>query len=118
MTSFVLWAVSYVGARLFLESSLQGGLRLVVALVPLPFFLWTLVELVGAIRELDELERRIQLEALAIAFPLAVVLFMTLGLIEVAQPLDPDNWSFRHVWPFLTLFYIVGLLVAKRRYEG
>lgn len=88
-----------------------------VALLPLPFFLMWLVGLLREMRAMDELQRRIQLEALGVAFPLTLVLIMTLGLFEAARPLNPDNWSFRHVWQFLVLFYVIGLFVARRRYR-
>ncbi len=54
---------------------------------------------------------------LAVAFPLSLVLFMTLALLEIALPLDPANWSYRHIWPFLTIFYAAGLTIARRRYQ-
>ena len=44
-------------------------IRIAVALIPIPFFvgfLWLWMKGVGT---MDELERRIQLEALALAFP-------------------------------------------------
>ncbi|MBC7897034.1 MAG: hypothetical protein H7066_16565 [Cytophagaceae bacterium] len=114
---FFLWAGSYVAVRVTLESErVAGGARVALALLPLPVFLWTLVALVRGVREMDELERRIQLEALSVAFPLTLVLLMTLGLVEVARPLDPGNWSFRHLWPFLLVFYAIGLLIARKRY--
>ena len=71
---------------------------------------------VQRIREADELERRVQLEALAVAFPLTALLFMTLGLMQIAVPLSPDNWSYRHTWPLIYVFYFVGLMAARRRY--
>lgn len=116
---FVLWAVTYIGARLAIDSGWggAGGGRVLLALVPLPFFLAWLTGLVREFARMDELERRIQFEALGVAFPLTLVLVMTLGLVEAARPLDPDNWSFRHVWQLLVLFYIVGLFVARRRYR-
>ena len=91
--------------------------RLAVALVPLvPFvaFLWKFIALM---READELERRIQLEALAIAFPLAMVLLMVLALVQLAMPLNPDDWSYRHVWYFLPIFWFGGQAIARRRYQ-
>lgn len=117
VTAFVLWAVSYMGVRFILEAAVVGPARVALALLPLPFFMWMLVELIRALRAMDELERRIQLEALAVAFPLALVLVMTLGLLETAQPLDARNWSYRHIWPFLTIFYAAGLTLARRRYQ-
>lgn len=112
-----LWFLAYLGARFLLE---MGGLatwqRVTVALVPVPFFaafLWALVRGVGA---LDELERRIHLEALAVAFPLAVLLLMSLGLLELAVPLPAEDLSYRHVWAFLPAMYLLGIARARRRY--
>ena len=68
------------------------------------------------IRQLDELERRIHLEALAVAFPLGILLLMTLGLLQRAITLKFEDWSYGHVWPFMFLFYFVGLALARRRY--
>ena len=76
-----------------------------------------LVTIVRGARELDELEKRIQLEALAIAFVLAVLLIMTLGLMELAVTLNRDDWSYRHVWAMLPPMYFAGLVFARRRYS-
>lgn len=115
---FLLWAITFIGARAVLEGSTVSGVgRVLLALVPLPFFIVALVGVIQRIRAMDELERRIQLEALAVAFPLSLVLLMTLALLEVAQPLDPRNWSYRHLWPFPILFYTIGLALARRRYQ-
>jgi hypothetical protein len=75
-----------------------------------------LFTIIRAARDLDELERRIQLEALAFAFVLAVLLLMTLGLMELAITLNRDDWSYRHVWAMLPMLYFGGLALARRRY--
>jgi hypothetical protein len=114
----LIWFLTYLGSRLALEdSSLSPSLRTAVALVPvLPFVLFLMAQ-GQALRDLDELERRIQLEALAIAFPGALLLIMTLGLLQLAIPLSPADWSYRHIWPFLFLFYFLGLALTRRRYR-
>jgi hypothetical protein len=88
----------------------------VAALAPAPLGAAALLTIVRGARELDELEQRIQLEALAIAFVLAVLLLMTLGLMELAVTLNPDDWSYRHVWAMLPMLYFAGLVFARRRY--
>jgi hypothetical protein len=69
----LLWLVLYFGIRLFLaaRTDLGSGVRLSLAFIPTPVFALFLWNFVRAIRGADELERRIQLEALAVAFPLA-----------------------------------------------
>jgi len=105
-------------ARMALQMfQLAPWLRVTVALLPIiptALFLWSVV---SRIRSLDELERRIHLEALAIAFPLAILLLWTLGLLQLAINLNPDDWSYRHVWVYLPLFYFIGLAIARRRYQ-
>ena len=114
----VLWVVSWLGARIVLESDhLSPAVRVGVALVPIPLFALFLWQFVAGIRSLDELERRIHLEALAVAFPVAVLLIMMLGLLDLAVPLDPDDWSYRHIGPFFFMLYFFGLFRARRRYE-
>ena len=112
-----LFLVLFFAARGLLElEGLSTAIRVALALLPLPAFLWFLWTFIAGVREADELERRIQLEALAVAFPLTLVLIMTLGLLQIAVPLSPDDWSYRHIWPTLYVFYVLGLSWARRRY--
>ena len=116
--SALLAMFTFFAARFALESpGLGTPARIAIALVPVPFFAWLLVEFVRRVSDGDELERRIQLEALAVAFPLTLSLLMLLGLLQIAVPLPPEDWSYRHIWPFLFVFYIVGIQRARRRYE-
>jgi hypothetical protein len=69
-------------------------------------------------RNLDELQRRIQLEALAIAFPAVLLLLMTLGLLQVAGvAVSQEDWSYRHIWFIALASYAVGVKMAERRYR-
>ena len=113
-----LWILTYFGARVLLKSYAMGTpLRVFVALIPVVPFVIVLWLIIRGVREMDELERRIQLEALAVAFPLTFLLLMTLGLLELAIKLNPQDWSYRHLWPFMFVFYLVGLMMARRRYQ-
>ena len=76
------------------ESGLATGLKVAAALIPVPIFALFLVLFIRLIRTMDELERRIQLEALAIAYPLTVLLLMTLGLLQRAVHLKFEDWSY------------------------
>jgi hypothetical protein len=114
----VVWVVAYFGARAALEAlTLTEPMRIAVALAPLLPFLLFFGVLLFSMRGMDELHRKVQMEALAIAYPLAVLLLMVLGLLELAVELSPDDWSYRHVWAFLPLFYFAGLAIAWRRYR-
>jgi len=114
----VLWMSIYALSRGLLELDLTGQAgRVAIALLPVPFFAWWLWTWMKGVGEMDELERRIELEALAVAFPLAVILLMTLGLLDVAIGLNPNDFSPRHVWAMMPVLYYFGLWRAKRRYQ-
>jgi hypothetical protein len=113
----VCWLVTFFVARVALEAtSISPALRISAALAPLPLFAAFLILFIRDLRAADELERRIQGEALAIAYPLVLVLLMTLALMERAVGLKFQDWSYMHVWPYAFLFYIAGLVIARRRY--
>jgi hypothetical protein len=113
-----VWLALYFVARFALESpALEGWQRVAVALLPVPVFAWFLWAVARWMQRADELERRIQLEALAIAFPLTGLLVMTLGLLQLAIELSMDDWSYRHTWPIIYIFYIFGVLRARSRYQ-
>ena len=112
------WFAAWIGARIVLENpSVPTWARVTAALAPTPLAGIALLTIIRGARELDELERRIQLEALAFAFVLAVLLIMTLGLMELAVTLNRDDWSYRHVWAMLPPMYFAGLVLARRRYS-
>ena len=118
-----LWAITFLGARAFLDVELQQRLQVdpwlrvlaaLVPVVPTALFLWLII---AGLRSLDELHRRVHLEALVIAYPLAILLLMTLGLLQLAIDLPAEDWSYRHVWIYLPFFYFLGLSIAWTRYR-
>jgi hypothetical protein len=67
-------------------------------------------------REVDEMERRVQLEAFACAFGLTLLLIATLALAQRAGFAKYEDFSYGHLLPMLYIFYVGGLLLARRRY--
>ena len=113
-----LFVLIYFAARAMLDMpDLPTDARVAAAVIPVPVFAWWLFAMARGIRRSDELERRIQLEALAIAFPLSILMMFALGLLELAIALPPQDLSYRHVWVFQVVFYFFGLMIARRRYQ-
>jgi hypothetical protein len=115
----LFWLLSFVVARLVLDKDLELAtwIKVTAALVPVvptALFLWFVFSALG---NLDELHRRVHLEALAIAYPLAILLLVTLGFLQLAIDLPMEDWSYRHVWAYLPCFYFLGLAIAWRRYK-
>jgi cytochrome c oxidase assembly factor CtaG len=118
LISASLFILAYFIARIILkQDEMPEPMRILTALLPVIPFVWMLWEIVKNVRSLDELEQRIQLEALALAFPLTLILLMLLGLLELATRLPPEDLSYRHVWAMLPIFYFLGLVLARRRYR-
>ena len=116
--TLVLWLLMYFGARLLLkQAGLGTGLRIGIALAPVPVFAAFLWQAIRSIRSADEFERRIHLEALVVAFPLTLLLLTTLALMQRAVALSFEDWSYAHVWIYLPIFYLAGLALARKRYS-
>lgn len=114
----LLGVTSFFGSKIALESAaLEQDLRLAVAMAPVLPLVAFLILVKAEFKTMDELHRRVQLEALGIAFPLSILLLMVLGLLELAIELPEEDWSYRHVWIFLPIFYFVGLMITWRRYR-
>ncbi len=97
------------------HDALPRALRAVVALVPMIPLVFVATACVGAVRELDELQRRIQFEALAFAFTLTALLTFSYGFLQVGAGLPPANLF--GVWPLMAVLWLLGLFVARRRYS-
>jgi hypothetical protein len=116
-SSLVGWFGAYVLALAASEmTAWPRSVRIALSLLPVPAFASFLGALVTRVRRMDELERRIHLEALAVAFPLGILLLMTLGLLQRVVTLSMEDWSYRHVWGYFPLLYFIGLWLARRRY--
>ena len=114
----LLWASVYLLSRGLLELTIpSSAARVAIALLPTPFFIYYLWTWMKGVSEMDELQRRIELEALGFAFPATAVFLMTIGLLDLAITLPPEDFSLHHIWTFLPIAYYGGLWRAKRRYE-
>lgn len=118
ITSIVLFVGTWAVARgLLKQNDLSQTVRVTLALLPIGPFAWMLWKFISGITSLDELQKKIQLEALAIAYPVMMVFLMTLGLLDIAIGFSYENFGLKHLWYYMPLFYFLGLFVATRRYQ-
>jgi xanthine/uracil permease len=112
----ILWLVAYFGARGALEgSTLDTWLRVTIALAPIPIAAMTLVTIVRAATQLDELQRRIQLESIALAFAVGAAVITGWGYFETAGAPRADWGLF--IWPFFIGTWLASLYAIRRRYR-
>ena len=78
--------------------------------LPLVYVAWAVTRLMS---DVDELQRRIQLEALAFAFGAGSLITFTYGFLQIAG-LPLLSWLF--VWPVYAVCWLVGSFLAHRRY--
>jgi hypothetical protein len=109
--------VVWLGVRIALQHpAVHDGVKLWLVVLPLPFFLWFILRVVRHLRTMDELERRIQLEALALGFLLTVAMLMTVGLLQVAGISPEGGWSLSAMLIYAGGTYLIGRAIARRRY--
>ena len=114
----VAFGLVYVGAIAVLHFiTMTKGLQILVAIAPVPVFGFYLWHAISGIRGLDELQQRIQLEALAIAYPISLLILMTLGLLQVVDALPAPLGEFLKIWPAVAWLYVMGLYIARKRYR-
>lgn len=109
-------AALVVGAALLARSFDRGSAaRLALAAVQGLATGAVIVTSMLRIRRLDELQQRVQLEALAIAFAGTGVLGTAYGFL-VNAGLPDIEWG-ALVWPVMVALWSLGLLFANRRYR-
>lgn len=118
LTASVTLVVAVVLAYAALETlTLSQPLRVAIALLPWVAFAWFIAAEVRLVRGLDELQQRIQLQALAVAYPTSILLVFGLGLLERAGVVVSGFRDLRDVWPLTIMAYFIGLALARRRYQ-
>lgn len=96
--------------------TLDGTLaRTVVTLLPAVPIAFVIRAMVRVIRDQDELERRIDLEAIAIAGGIGGFGFFTYGLLLNAKVLEPPTAATIAVWVFPILIGLFGIAKCAMR---
>jgi hypothetical protein len=117
-----LWAAVAVAAafasRLWLKSDeLAGPLRVLVAwlpLVPAALYLRTIFRWA---RSLDEMQRRLQLEALCFGTLGMLFIALAVDLLRLAGFATGLTFGWEGYFAFTYFLYIGGLVMANRRYR-
>ena len=114
----ILWAVVYMVCLLVvkkLEFSKTSGV--ILSFLPTITFVLFIYNFVKGVGSMDEVERRIQLEATVWGFTLGLLLLMTLGLLDLVVTLNKEDWGYRHLVPYFFVFYIFGIFISRRKYN-
>lgn len=107
-------AVAFV-AMWLVEKYPLGAWRIPVALTPIVPALFIARSIVRMFSSCDELQIRIHFESLAFAFVATALLTLTCGFLQDLAGVPIANWAW--VWPLMGTLFIIGKLIAKRKYR-
>jgi len=114
----VAYILVMLGWKRLLDMVGDGGLRVLVALLPAAIVLWMMRVVVRYVRESDEMQRRIELESIAIAAMLVSSAYMAAGFLQTAKLIDvPAKVAMLWVFPLLCMTYGVVKVAIARRYS-
>ncbi|MGH8053781.1 MAG: hypothetical protein ACREP4_07660 [Stenotrophomonas sp.] len=115
MTAYALLLV----VSILLLKQVDGTLlRALIALLPVPPMVLVLRAMIRYIRDVDELQQRIELEAVSFATAFVSLLYLTGGFLQSAKVIDvPSNVAMIWVFPLVCLAYGLAKAVVARRYH-
>ncbi len=113
----LLALVGYAAAVLIsgqlLAGTEPGAGRVFLALLPVPPMVALALVVIRYLRRLDEMARRIHLEALALAFVGTALLTFAYGFLETT---GFPKLSMFFVWSLMGAFWVIGCVLGLRRY--
>ena len=117
MIAMSAYVVLLVLSILLLKRVEGTALRACIALLPVPPIAMTLRAMIRYIRDADELQQRIELQAVSFAAAFVSLLYLTGGLLQSARVLDvAASAAMIWVFPLVCLTYGLAKIVVSRRY--
>lgn len=112
--ALVAYGVVLVGVLLLIGAHPHAAWRPFVAILPMLPALLVPVAVVRRLRAMDELQRRMSLEALGFAFGATAVVTFAYGFLQLVG-FPQVSWLM--VWPVMAIFWLVGQFLSWRRYR-
>lgn len=113
----ILWCLSYIGSLFAIKFlSIPIAASIMLTIVSSAAFALFMYKYFRRIFFMDEVQIKVQMEALVVAFVLGLLLLMILGLVDLYVVLNREDWSYRFLVPVFISFYFIGLFIAKRKY--
>jgi len=108
-------ATDIVTSLLLARMELGQTARVAIALLPIPANVWLIAIILRTLRRLDEFLKRIQFEAVAVAFLTTGMAALTYGQLQTAHVVGSLNGG--TIWAFMLVSYVLGYAVAARHYR-
>jgi hypothetical protein len=112
--AMIAYGIVIIISRLTLNSTGETPWRFVIALLPLIPVLFLITGFIRYLSGIDELQQRIQLQAIGFAAGTTGLLTFAYGFLELE---GFPSFSTFFIFPFMIMLWGVGLAYFSRRYE-
>lgn len=113
----LIHVATYVPATWLLKDGLiNQPFSVLIAVVPIITFALFVLKYIKSISAMDEVNQRVQLEAVVIGFSLTVMLIMLLFLLSLSNISNPEWFGYAHVVIYCWAFYFIGWFISRRKY--
>ncbi|HEV8192230.1 MAG TPA: hypothetical protein VGP82_12230 [Ktedonobacterales bacterium] len=108
------YVVVLVASVLLLQNNADAPWRVPLALVPVVPTIFALAAFLHFLRQMDEMQRRIQLEGIGLSFGATAILTFAYGFLEhVGFPQVSLIW----ILPLMVMLWGLGVALAAQRYQ-
>lgn len=118
LVEFIVILLVYICCVVVSSSSVRsmpdGAAKIALALLPAIPMVAMAVSIIRRLNSMDELGRKIQLEALAVAFVCTALTTFSYGFLETA---GLPRLSAFMVWPIMGGIWCVATIIGTRRYQ-
>lgn len=113
--SSLVYAICLIVISKFNPSKAAG---VMISFIPTIAFVVFIKSFIKSINLMDEVEKRIQLEATVWAFSLGLLLLMTLGLLNSVITFKKEYWeNGSFIIAGFFIFHSVGIIITRRKYN-
>ena len=113
--AMLAYMIVLVVALQLIEANPHAPWRIAVAVAPVVPTCFALLAFIRALGRMDELQRRIQLDAVGFAFGATAIITFTYGFLEIV---GFPSVSFIWVLPLMVALWGVASAIAARRYAA
>ena len=110
----LVYVLCVVVSSVYMSSMPDGVAKIALALLPVIPMIAMAVSIIRRLNAMDEMGRKIQLEALAVAFVCTALTTFSYGFLETAG--FPRMSAFM-VWPIMGGVWCVATIIGTRRYQ-
>ena len=112
--AMICYGIVLIISLKLIPSVTRGWLQVLVAIAPVVPVIFVLASIVRLLSRIDEMQRRIHLEAMALAAGITALLALTCGFLENAgMPRLSGFWTFASI----SLLWAVFAIILQRRYR-